>query len=457
MDHFLVMLPCAQGTDPATQQKKVMDSLGLRHASAKKFPLPAFKVGTLDTLLEAGDELAKIDVQTEASLHKIISTGEALSIEDRDKSAAKKFRTDLLHVNIIERVASSPSPQEKRKDIHTYLENWHWDNFRHTGVSDVSIKRLIDDLHKPVVLAEDVVKKRVAEYAEIKSLATAAQRKVGGNLTVKDITEDVEAWNLKRATPLPEELLRRKAGSSDGTQLIMLFVAVHKRDLETWKEYAKWGISQDQIDAMASVKEGDTDNVSDGVSISRIQFKNNGKLVNLEKATASNPGGLRQGYGTQTDTGLPENAVDQSPESAWFDSNSKPLIIDFGEATPADQFAFATGTEAPQRDPLQWKLEGYLPAPADAKANSIDITIEGVGKITVTNGVSEHATMMEVHKVLKPPVSKRVVLKENGMSVQAVFDQLEDNITYTYELEDIVGREYSKKAEQVDLGTWHEV
>eukprot|EP01061_Rhynchopus_euleeides_P005649 TRINITY_DN14868_c0_g1_i1.p1 TRINITY_DN14868_c0_g1~~TRINITY_DN14868_c0_g1_i1.p1 ORF type:complete len:709 (+),score=338.11 TRINITY_DN14868_c0_g1_i1:77-2128(+) len=457
MDHFLVLLPCKQGADPAAEQKRILDSLALRHAASKKFPLPAFKVGTLDSLIEASDELGKLDNMTENSLHKILGTGETLAMEDKDRSALKKVRAELQQVTVVERVANSPSPQEKTKDVRSYLESWHWDNFRHTGVSDISIKKLIEDLHKPVVLAEDVVKKRVAEYTEIKALAVAAERKVGGNLTVKDITEDVEAWNLKRSTPLPEDLLRRKASQCESTQLVMLFVAVHQRDKELWNSYASWGISEEQIREMDQVKEGDTDHTSDGVSISRILFKSGGKVLDLEKATASNPGGSQQGYGNHHDTGLAENVLDGSAETAWFDANSKPLVIDFGEATGVDQFAFATGTEAPQRDPVQWKVEGYTPPAASARASTVTINIENVGDFTVTNGDSEHTTMMALHKQLKTPVGKRIVLKEDGMPVQAVYDQLEHGASYTYTVEDLSGREYSKKEDHIDLGTWTEV
>ena len=456
-EYFLVMLPTLSGGEPNAEYKQVVESLNLRQAQPKKFPLPSFKVGTLDSLMEASDDLAKIDTMTEASLHKILTTGEQLHLETQDKAHAKRIRQELQFVNVVERSQNSTHPVERPKDVKSYLENWHWDNFRHTGVCDMTIKKLVDDLHKPVVMAEDLIKKRVMEYADLKSKASAAEKKVGGNLTVKDITEDVIAWNRARATPISEEVLRRKASSCEGTKLCMLFVAIHRRDIELWRSYASWGISDEQIRQMDEIKEGDTDHTADGTTLSRIQFKSNGQAVDVSKATASNPGGSQHSYGTAHDTGLPENALDSTTDTAWFDANQKPLIIDFGAPTHVDQFSFTTGTEAPSRDPVQWRLEGYTPASQGSAAPSATIEIEGVGQFVVKSGVSEYATMLELHKILKPPTNKRITLQEQGLRVQAVYDQLDDGGAYTYILEDGTVKDYSKVEEHVDLGKWQEV
>eukprot|EP01063_Lacrimia_lanifica_P024127 TRINITY_DN32090_c0_g1_i1.p1 TRINITY_DN32090_c0_g1~~TRINITY_DN32090_c0_g1_i1.p1 ORF type:complete len:696 (+),score=286.48 TRINITY_DN32090_c0_g1_i1:49-2088(+) len=451
MDYFIVMLPARQ---QGQNFEKAIGGMGLRACEPKKFPLPAFKIGTLDSLMENSDDLNKMDMATEGSLQKILATGEQLYMEGQDKGSAKKVRQELQVVKVTERVAQSPHPVEKTKNVKSYVENWHWDVFRYTDHSDVSIKKVLEEVSRSVAVAEDVIKRKVAEYAELKSKCSAAEKRVGGNLMVKDITTEVAAWNRKRSSPLPEELLRRRAADcTETTKMCMLFVAMTKRDEELWSDYASWGISDEDISAMDQIKEGETDHIADGVTLGRIRFKYNGQIVDTSNATATNPGGSQQGCQTY-DNGLPANIIDGDAGTAWFDSNSKPIVIDFHAPTPVDQFSLTTGMDAPHRDPVQWTLEGYVPAPEGAHVPSVTIDLQGVGSVTVAQGESEADVMKRIHQKLGVGPGKRIILKEEGLPVQGVFDQLEEGAAYTYVVEDAAGREYSKASETIDLGSW---
>jgi hypothetical protein len=43
-----------------------------------------------------------------------------------------------------------------------------------------------------------------------------------------------------------------------------------------------------------------------------------------------------------------------------FDKLRKPIIIEFPDFVYASQFTFATANDMPERDPVQWKLEGSI-------------------------------------------------------------------------------------------------
>ncbi|MDB6076768.1 MAG: Por secretion system C-terminal sorting protein, partial [Akkermansiaceae bacterium] len=68
-----------------------------------------------------------------------------------------------------------------------------------------------------------------------------------------------------------------------------------------------------------------------------------------------NPGGSTNPNGNE----VAAKVIDGSVTSKWLDQNRAPLIFDLGENPPAfDGYAMATPNDAPERDPVQWILEG---------------------------------------------------------------------------------------------------
>lgn len=51
-------------------------------------------------------------------------------------------------------------------------------------------------------------------------------------------------------------------------------------------------------------------------------------------------------------------AIDGSMSTKWLDKQKGPLVIDFGTGTRASHFRFTTATDAVERDPVKWLLEG---------------------------------------------------------------------------------------------------
>lgn len=75
-------------------------------------------------------------------------------------------------------------------------------------------------------------------------------------------------------------------------------------------------------------------------------------LSSVAGERASNPGGH---YSAANG---PEKAIDDNTLTAWVDSNQQPLVVEFPDAVYADEFAFTTAIDCPDRDPVRWNLTG---------------------------------------------------------------------------------------------------
>ena len=456
MDHFVVLVPCDKNKDPTVAYKEEAGRLGLRLAKVHKFPIPDLKVGTLDQLMECSDELHKLDSNCEMMVQKLLSSGESLEADAKggqEKSAsAKAIRAELM------KVIEKTDRGEKSKPARQYLESWSWNQNKYTNSSKESLKKVLEDLYRPILKAEDTVKRKLTDYSEVKGKAGQAEKRVKGNLTMKDITQHVREWNRTRTSPFSEELLSRKAKGCDGTKLCMLFVAINKRDREEWSKYASWGLSTEDVESMANVDRNATDNASDGVSITNIKFFHAGSQLDFANARATNSDGSQSGYGDKMDNGTATNAIDGSELTAWFDSNKKPLVVDFGAPTSADSFSLTTGREAPHRDPISWKVDGYTPAPPGAKPPTRSITLQNVGTFVINKGQSESSVMRQMHDKAGVPFTKRINLREEGddMDICRVeYDMLTAGGLYTYTTTDLKDHnKYSTKETTVDLGKW---
>eukprot|EP00755_Sulcionema_specki_P027606 Sspe_Gene.16986::Locus_6021_Transcript_1_1_Confidence_1.000_Length_2445::g.16986::m.16986/K02148/ATPeV1C, ATP6C; V-type H+-transporting ATPase subunit C len=458
-EYFLVMVPFQRREetthDSSKEYKDLVQKLGFRSVRPSYFPVPPLKVGTLDTLIECSDELAKVDPMMENTIAKILSVGEQLAADGYMPHVEPKNRiSELLVVRVADRDRSSSQPEVERK-ASQYLQSWRWDDYKYPLIASYknSIKLLINDMMSRAVQAEEVIKKRNVELGEMKVKAQAAEKRAGGNLAQKDITAEIEAWNKRRKIPM--EILCNK---KDESQLGMLFVAVPSRDLQEWNSYASWGIRDEDIRAMEEIKDGQTDHQADAVSLCNFQFRYKGKDVPMDRATASNKGGSQHGC-TKTDTGLPENAIDGRLETQWIDINQRSLEIDFGAPTPVDEFAFTTNLDAPYRDPVQWVLEGYIPAEAGKEPPSVTVNIQDVGPLKVQDGESEAEVMARIAERVKVPLGKQLKLKESGpggLGVTAVYSELEEGATYVLEFQENRGG-YSTTKKEIDLGKWVQV
>lgn len=90
--------------------------------------------------------------------------------------------------------------------------------------------------------------------------------------------------------------------------------------------------------------------VPGGVQLSELRFRSN--ITVLTPAVVTNPGGT-SGAGEG-----PDKLNDNNTATKWFNNGPQPLVYDFGVAVDFDNYYFATANDTPDRDPLQWILEG---------------------------------------------------------------------------------------------------
>lgn len=94
------------------------------------------------------------------------------------------------------------------------------------------------------------------------------------------------------------------------------------------------------------------DGTANSIQLSEF-FLLDGSTV-LTPVAATNPGGNNPGGGGEG----PDRAIDGNFGTKWLDFNKKSLVIDLGASVSFDNYAFVTGNDAPERDPMRWFLEG---------------------------------------------------------------------------------------------------
>ena len=93
----------------------------------------------------------------------------------------------------------------------------------------------------------------------------------------------------------------------------------------------------------------------DAVQLGSLLFRSRGKDVAFDTAIALNPGGLNP-PGAQ-----PSGVLDPDTATKWTDLNAGDLIVQFVAPVKVDEYTFSTAKDAPQCDPVSWRLEGWCP------------------------------------------------------------------------------------------------
>ena len=97
------------------------------------------------------------------------------------------------------------------------------------------------------------------------------------------------------------------------------------------------------------------------VQMGEFEFYNgtSDDLLNLVPVVAvSNPGGSNSGENPGNPAETVANLTDGDYATKWLDNNNQPVIFDFGSSVPFDRYLYVTGNDAPDRDPVNWTLEG---------------------------------------------------------------------------------------------------
>ncbi|EAN78775.1 vacuolar ATP synthase subunit c, putative [Trypanosoma brucei brucei TREU927] len=212
-EHFLLLgLPfLPTGADSfAFQYKNLVSLLGAAGKDVCSFAVPNFKVGTLDSLIEASDELAKLDLQVENSLEKQITIMQEICEEPRDVVATLRFN------------------QTQEMTPAAFVKGFQWSSAQFD--SNESILGLVEKFANYFATTEEGVRLVMTKYNETRNKLTTVTRKAQGNLSVKPIRELVTMKNRSHPFIVDTELLTN------------LFVAVPLSSKREWlNEY--WSLN----------------------------------------------------------------------------------------------------------------------------------------------------------------------------------------------------------------------
>jgi len=159
-----------------------------------KFQVPDLKVGTLDSLMSLSDDLGKIDAFVENITRKI-----ANQLHEVIESKTEKF--DSLTVN--------------NNNIDTYLTFFRWDEAKYPTAQ--SLKLLTILIQVQTAKLDEELKAKATEYTTIMHNIFAEERKAGGNLLSRDLSDIVTEKHV-----IETEYLET------------LFVAVPKYNVKQW-------------------------------------------------------------------------------------------------------------------------------------------------------------------------------------------------------------------------------
>lgn len=191
---------CGDAT-PSAQFQFVSRRLGAIGQALRQFVIPPLKVGTLDSLMEASDDLAKLDPQCEGTVLKLVSLME---------EASQKPRRDVTVLRI---------SQSQEMTADGYLKHFQWNASQFD--TKENIRTLVERMGLVASGAEERVRQVLTDYTETRAKLAAASRKSQGSFAIRPLGDIIEKWATKNALV-------------DTELLTTLFVAVPVAGQKEW-------------------------------------------------------------------------------------------------------------------------------------------------------------------------------------------------------------------------------
>ncbi|OJJ49716.1 hypothetical protein ASPZODRAFT_149207 [Penicilliopsis zonata CBS 506.65] len=148
------------------------------NGSVDSFPIPEFKIGTLDALVQQADELAKLESSCQGVVAKV---GDALkNVLDGDEAQIENMKA----VN--------------DKPVDQYLRTFSWNKVKYRA--DKPLSELIDLLQKEAASIDNDIRSKYTQYNQVKNTLATLQRKQTGNLSTKSLASVVDPRVLVQAS-----------------------------------------------------------------------------------------------------------------------------------------------------------------------------------------------------------------------------------------------------------------
>ncbi|KAK5172442.1 hypothetical protein BJ546DRAFT_845196 [Cryomyces antarcticus] len=170
--YLLVSLPTS--ISPSNDRDEALTALrsavSTDYGTTYPFSIPAFKIGTLDALVQQADDLAKLDGACEGVVGKVSDSLRSILDGDEEKIAQQKTVND--------------------KPVDQYLQAYQWNKVKYRA--DKPIVDLIDALQKELASIDNDVKAKFNQYNQVKTNYAASQRKQTGNLSTRSLLPIVD-------------------------------------------------------------------------------------------------------------------------------------------------------------------------------------------------------------------------------------------------------------------------
>lgn len=174
--YFLVSLPTQ--VSPSNERDEALtvlrSAVSTDNGTTYPFNIPEFKIGTLDALIQQGDELAKLEQGCEGVVSKVADSLRSLLEGDEEKLQEQRVVND--------------------KPVENYLQSFQWNKVKYRA--DKPIGELLDTLQKEIAAVDNDVKAKFNQYNSTKTSLAASQRARTGNLSQKSLTSIVNPKSL---------------------------------------------------------------------------------------------------------------------------------------------------------------------------------------------------------------------------------------------------------------------
>eukprot|EP01012_Entosiphon_sulcatum_P065693 TRINITY_DN94675_c0_g1_i1.p1 TRINITY_DN94675_c0_g1~~TRINITY_DN94675_c0_g1_i1.p1 ORF type:complete len:403 (-),score=73.76 TRINITY_DN94675_c0_g1_i1:8-1189(-) len=208
MKFFVVSLPFKKtGAQNAVEQFTLTTrELGLDPNVATPFPIPALKVGSLDSLLECSDDLNKLDSQVEGITFKILG-----------------FLADAANKGIHEVAEIIPAGNKTPIPFEEYICSFKWAEAQFQATKP--LKALLIQIHEQVSRGEENIRAKLQDYNDAKQKLSNVEKKQSSSLATKPIAKLVNEWYASQGAAAP----------INSEYLCTLFVIVPTGSMRDWE------------------------------------------------------------------------------------------------------------------------------------------------------------------------------------------------------------------------------
>ncbi|KPI85863.1 putative vacuolar ATP synthase subunit c [Leptomonas seymouri] len=207
-ENFIILalpyLQQSQDSLQSAQYEALVRQVGPLGQAFRNFVIPSLRVGTLDSLMEASDELVKLDPMMENTVQKLISLMEETS--GKPRSIVTTFRIN----------------QTQEMSPAGYIKNFLWSSAQFDPKD--TIQNIIEKFAQINATADERVRIMLGEYNDTRNKLTAANRKGEGNLSICPIRELVTIYNRDHQCFVDTDLL------------VTIFVSVPVASQKEWLE-----------------------------------------------------------------------------------------------------------------------------------------------------------------------------------------------------------------------------